>query len=153
MVPLAVRAAGRRGRATARNSLSVATSRAGGVGAAVHGAGVVERADGADRGGGGAPRSNVAVTPAVFALGVPIGGVGALNSARGVGGVILFFYFLYFLSFYIIYSLLRYKKSRRALAMAKTKPKSQNELTKEKSITKLFNWGPYRSPVHTRARH
>jgi len=48
MVRPAVNAAGRRGRATARNSLSVATSRACGVGAPVHGAGVVEGADGAN---------------------------------------------------------------------------------------------------------
>jgi len=59
----------------------------------------------------------------------------------------------FFFFFYIIYSLLRYKKSRGALAMAKTKPKNQNELTKEKSGTTLFNWGPYRSQAHTRARH
>ena len=37
--------------------------------------------------------------------------------------------------------------------MAKTKPKIQNELTKEKSGTNLFIWGPYRSQAHTRARH
>jgi len=52
-----------------------------------------------------------------------------------------FFLFL-FLFFYVIYSLLRYKKSHGALAMAKTKPKSQNELTKETSGTLFFNWGP-----------
>jgi len=51
------------------------------------------------------------------------------------GGV--FFFFLF--SFYIIYSLLRYKKSHGALAMAKPKPKSQNELTNETSGTILFN--------------
>ena len=62
------------------------------------------------------------------------------------------FFFLFFF-FYIIYSLLRYKKLRKALAMAKTKPKSQNELTKEKSITKLFTRCLYRSQAHTRARH
>jgi len=48
----------------------------------------------------------------------------------------------FFFFFYVIYSLLRYKKSHGALAMAKTKPKSQNELTKETSGTLLFNWGP-----------
>jgi len=37
--------------------------------------------------------------------------------------------------------------------MAKTKPKIQNELTKENSGTNLCNWGPYRSQAHTRARH
>jgi len=37
--------------------------------------------------------------------------------------------------------------------MAKTKPKSQNELTKEKSGTSLFIWGPYRSQAHIRARN
>ena len=72
----------------------------------------------------------------------------------GVGGVFFFFlFFLFFFFFYIIYSLLRYKKSHGALAMAKTKPKIQNELTKEKSGTNLFSWGPYRSQAHTRARH
>jgi len=63
----------------------------------------------------------------------------------------LFFYFSFF--FYIIYSLLRYKKSHGALAMAKTKPKTQNELTMEISGTYLFSWGPYRSQAHIRARH
>jgi len=62
-----------------------------------------------------------------------------------------FSFFLFF--FYIIYSLLRYKKSHGALAMAKTKPKSQHKLTKEKTITKLFIWGPYRSQAHIRARN
>jgi len=66
---------------------------------------------------------------------------------KGNRGLVFFFFF------YIIYSLLRYKKSHGALAMAKTKPKNQNELTKEKSSTNLFNWGPYRSQAHTRARH
>ena len=61
--------------------------------------------------------------------------------------------FFFFFFFYIIYSLLRYKKSHGALAMTKTKPKIQDELTKEKSGTNLFNWGPYRSQAHTRARH
>ena len=46
----------------------------------------------------------------------------------GVGGVSFFI-------FYIIYSLLRYKKSHRALAMAKTKPIIQNVQTKETSGT------------------
>jgi len=64
-----------------------------------------------------------------------------------------FSFFSFFFSFYIIYWLLRYKKSHGALAMAKTKPKIQNELTKEKTGTDLFNWGPYRSQAHTRARH
>jgi len=58
----------------------------------------------------------------------------------------LFFFFSFFPVFYIIYSLLRYKKSYGALAMAKTKPKIQNEQINETSGTKkLFNWGPYRS--------
>jgi len=35
--------------------------------------------------------------------------------------------------FYVIYSLLRYKKSHEALAMAKTKRKIQNKQTKETS--------------------
>jgi len=38
--------------------------------------------------------------------------------------------FFLFLFFYVIYSLLRYKKSHGALVMVKTKPKSQNEQTK-----------------------
>ena len=72
----------------------------------------------------------------------------------GVGGVSLFFsFFLFFFFFYIIYSLLRYKKSHGALPMAKTKPKNQNELTKETSGTLLFIWGPYRSQAHIRARN
>jgi len=72
---------------------------------------------------------------------------GADEKDEGSEGSFFFFYF------YIIYSLLRYKKSHGALAMAKTKPKIQTELTKEKSGTNLFNWGPYRSQAHTRARH
>ena len=42
-------------------------------------------------------------------------------------------FFVFFNFFYIIYSLLRYKKSHGALAMAKTKPKIQNKQTKETS--------------------
>jgi len=63
----------------------------------------------------------------------------------------LFFIFLFF--FYIIYSLLRYNNSQGALAMAKTKRKIQDKLTKENSRTYLFNWGPYRSQAHIRARN
>jgi len=44
-------------------------------------------------------------------------------------------HFFRFVFVYIIYSLLRYKKSHGALAMAKTKPKIQKVLTKEKSKT------------------
>jgi len=40
---------------------------------------------------------------------------------KEIGG---FFSFFFFFNFYIIYSLLRYKKSHGALAMAKTKPKT-----------------------------
>jgi len=68
-----------RGRTTARSSLKVATSRGGGVGAPVHRTGVIEGADGANRRGGGAPGGDVAETPAVLALSVPIGRVGAFN--------------------------------------------------------------------------
>jgi len=67
---------------------------------------------------------------------------------EGNRGLFFLFFFLY-----IIYLLLRYKKSHGALAMAKTKPKTQNELTKERSGTLLFNWGPYRSQAHIRARN
>jgi len=59
---------------------------------------------------------------------------GGVEGAEREGNRGLFF-FLFFL-FYIIYWLLRYKKSHRALAMGKTKPKIQNELTKETSGTK-----------------
>ena len=61
-----------RGRATARSSLKVATSRASGVGVPMHGTGVVEGADGANGRGGGAPGGDMAVTPAILALGVPV---------------------------------------------------------------------------------
>jgi len=37
--------------------------------------------------------------------------------------------------------------------MAKTKPKIQNELTKEISGTSLLSWGLYRSQAHIRARN
>jgi len=76
-----VDAAGRGGRATARSSLKVATSRAGGVGASVGGTGVVEGTDGADWVGGRASGSDVAEVPAVLALSVPVRGVGALDSS------------------------------------------------------------------------
>jgi len=57
--------------------------------------------------------------------------------------------FLIFLIFYIIYSLLRYKKSHGALAMAKTKPKIQNVLTKETSGTKISSDGVRTGPRPT----
>ena len=50
-------------------------------------------------------------------------------------------FFILFLFFYIIYSLLRYKKSDGELDMANTKPKMQNEKTKERSITKHLHEG------------
>ena len=75
----AIGAARWRGRTTARSSLKVATSPAGRVGAPVHCADVVEGADGANGRGGGAPGGDVAETPAVLALSVPIGRVGAFN--------------------------------------------------------------------------
>jgi len=53
----------------------------------------------------------------------------------------LFSSFFFFFFLYIIYSLLRYKKSHGALAMAKTKPKIQNILTKETSGTKALQLG------------
>jgi len=64
---------------------------------------------------------------------ISIAGGGADEKDEGNRGLCFFFNFLIF---YIIYSLLRYKKSHGALAMAKTKPKIQNELTKEISGTK-----------------
>jgi len=87
-------------------------------------------------------------TPDVGMQGQNEGGGLVGGEVRARDGSFFFFFF-----FYIIYSLLRYKKSHGALAMAKTKPKIQNELTKEKSGTILSNWGPYRSPAHTRARN
>ena len=73
-----------RGRAIARSSLKVATSRAGGIGAPVHGPGVVasEGADEANGRGGGAPGGDMALSPAVLALRIPVGRVGAFNSLR-----------------------------------------------------------------------
>jgi len=68
------------------------------------------------------------------AVEISIAGGGAEEKdGRKSGAFFLFFDFFFF--FYIIYSLLRYKKSDGALAMAKTKPKIQNELTKETSGT------------------
>jgi len=57
----------------------VATSSAGGVGASVGRTGVVEGTAGADRIGMRSSRGDVAISPAVFTLRVPIGGVSALN--------------------------------------------------------------------------
>jgi len=48
----------------------------------VHGTGVVEGTNGANRVDGGAPGGDVTETPAVLALRVAIGGVGALNRSR-----------------------------------------------------------------------
>jgi len=48
----------------------------------MHGMGVVEGGDGANGTGGRAPGGDVAVTPAVLALGVPVGGVRVFNSLR-----------------------------------------------------------------------
>jgi len=48
----------------------------------MHGAGMVEGANGANGVGRGAPGGDMAVDPAVLALRVPIGGVGAFNCAR-----------------------------------------------------------------------
>jgi len=79
---------------------------------------------------------------------ISIAGGGADEKDEGSEGSFFFFFF-----FYKIYSLLRYKKTHGAQAMAKTKPKIQNELTKEKSSTNLFIWGPYRSQAHIRARN
>ena len=56
-----------------------------------------------------------------------------------------------FLFFYIIYSLLRYKKSHGALAMAKTKPKIQKVLTKETSGTYNYSTGVRTGPRPTYA--
>jgi len=72
------------------------------------------------------------------------------STHKEIGGFFLLFFFFFF---YIIYSLLMYKKSHGAQAMAKAKPKIQNELIKEISGTYLFNWGPYRSQAHMRARN
>ena len=63
---------------------------------------------------------------------------------------LIFLFFSFFL--YIIYSLLRYKKSHGALAMAKTKPQIQNKQTKEMCIAIQLQEGPYRSLAHMRAR-
>jgi len=55
-----------------------------------------------------------------------------------------FFFFSFFL--YIIYSLLRYKKSYGALAMAKTKPKIQNKQIKGIPSPIIFKGGSVQVP-------
>jgi len=62
------------------------------------------------------------------------------------------FFFIFIFIFYIIYSLLRYKKSHGALAMAKTKPKIQNKQTKETSGTKFSSTGVRTGPRPTYGR-
>ena len=62
------------------------------------------------------------------------------------------FFSLFHFCFYIIYSLIRYKKSHRALAMVKTKAKIQNKQTKEMYISGYVHKGPYRSLAYMRAR-
>jgi len=67
----------------------------------------------------------------------------------------LFFFFFsspFLFSFYIIYSVLRYKKSHEALAMAKTKPNIQNVLTKEKSGARNSSTGVRTGPRPTCGR-
>jgi len=81
---------------------------------------------------------------------ISMAGGGADEKDERKEGALFFSLFFYF---YIIYSLLRYKKSHRALAMAKTKPKIQNELTKKISGTIHFSWSPYRFQAHIRARN
>jgi len=71
-----------RGRTTARSSLKVATSTAGGIGASMHSSGVVEGADGANGRGGRAPGGDMAIPPAVLALRVSVGRVCTFNSSR-----------------------------------------------------------------------
>jgi len=68
---------------------------------------------------------------------ISIAGGGAdEKDEKEIGG-----FFFSFSPFYIIYALLRYKKSHGALAMAKTKPKIQKELTKETSGTRSLQLG------------
>jgi len=90
-----------------------------------------------------------------------VGTQGQNEGGRLVGGEVrarvgsffsLFFFFFLFSFFYIIYSLLRYKKSHGALAMAKTKPKIQNVLTKETSGTKNSSTGVRTGPRPTCGR-
>jgi len=78
---------------------------------------------------------------------ISIAGGGADEKGEGNRGLLFFFFF------YIIYSLLRYKKWHGALAMVKTKPKIQNELTNETSGTILFRWGLYRAQAYLQARN
>ena len=68
---------------------------------------------------------------------------------QGNRGLFFLFFFSFFFFFYIIYSLLRYKKSHGALAMGKTKPKIQNELTKETSGVKTSSTGVRAGPRPT----
>ena len=61
----------------------------------------------------------------------------------------VFYFFIFLYHIFVV----EYKKSHGVLAMAKTKPKIQNKLTKEISGISLFNWDPYRSQAHIRARN
>jgi len=86
-------------------------------------------------------------------LGVVISMTGGVEGGERDLKTVVFFFFFFFLFFYIISSLLRYKKSLSALAMAKTKPKIQNELTKETSGTILPQLGSVPVPgPHTGAK-
>jgi len=80
------------------------------------------------------------------AVEISTAGGGADEKDEGNRGLFFFFFF------YIIYSLLRYKKSHGALAMAKTKPKNQNELTKETSGTESSSTGVRTGPRPTCGR-
>jgi len=89
----------------------------------------------------GSPEAEDTLTMISHGIEISIAGGGADEKDEGNRGL-FFFFFSFSFFFYVIYSLLRYKKLHGALAMAKTKPKIQNELTKETSRTLLFIWGP-----------
>jgi len=90
---------------------------------------------------------------------ISISGGGADEKDEGNRGLFLFFFsffffifFFLFFFFFFIYLLLRYKKSHGALAMVKTKPEIQNELTKETSGTKSSSTGVRTGPRPTYGR-
>ena len=63
------------------------------------------------------------------------------------------FFSFFFTFFYIIYSLLRYRKTPGALAMAKTKPKIQKETNKENIRNTTLHLGSVSVPgPHTGAK-
>jgi len=101
----------------------------------------------------GGPEAEDTLTTIFHGVEISIAGGGADEKDEENRGLFFFFFLFYFMFiFYMIYSLLRYKKSHGALAMVKTKPKIQNKQTKETSGTENCSTGVRTGPRPTYGR-